>query len=159
MTALVAALVASACKSEPATPIPSPGSEWLSFEEINAWHYTNGLDGIPAEVQARSGTRVTMQGMVVPLDNDPDFGEALLADDRNPWVWDRGGGPRMNSVVRVILPAGVKLSPKGCMAKCTGTFVAQATMLEDYCLDIYQLHADLFEVIEFRPRQPMESAR
>ena len=156
---LAAAIAASACKSEPAPPVPSPGTEWLSFEEISAWHYTNGLDGIPAAVQARSGTRVTMEGWVLPFDDAPDHGEALLVDDAGPWLRGRGDAPPQNGLVRLILPVRVELNSGVRIARCTGTFVVQATMLEDYCVDIYQLHVDRFEVLERGPRPPKDPAR
>ena len=115
----------------------------LTFRDLCSWPYTDGLLGMPDSVQALSGTKVTLQGMVLPIDD----GQALLVDAAAPWLnVPCQEGPTMNSVVRVLLPPGIQVPPNGCLATCTGTFVVSVTTMDGDCVDVFQLHADRFEV-------------
>jgi hypothetical protein len=143
--------VLAACS---ATSHAEPEPRTITFKDISSWPYSNRLEGIPAEVQALSGTRVTMAGVALPIDRDEEF---LLVDPAAPWLnGPCREGPAMNSFVRVVLPKGRAANAYGGTVRCTGTFVASAAENDGQLTDIYQLHADLVEAHPEPARPPFE---
>lgn len=120
-----------------------PGVDQLvRFDELARWSYVEGLQGMPAKVKELSGKRVAMVGYWLPIDGP----EALLVDSLAQYGLCRG--PEVNAIVRVVLSKGKAMDNAGRHVKVVGTFKVEATIMDGYCVDIYQLHADSLEVID-----------
>ena len=105
--------------------------------------YVHGFDEIPAGVHAFSGQRVSMEGHLVLIDDD----EAYLMR-----AYERIGCttkmPGLEGRVRVALPEGHRGTADVRRARVVGVFTVGATMLDAYCLDLYQLRAEHLEFVE-----------
>ncbi len=115
----------------------------LSFEEIESWPYQDGLKGMPKDLKKLDGQRVLMVGFMLPIDKVQDIDEFLLV--QSLWACCFGQPPDINGLVRVVMPKGKTSAFFYDPLKIVGTFKVEATMLDGYCVDIFQLHVESME--------------
>jgi hypothetical protein len=120
-----------------------PAAVALSFGDLGGWPYVDGLQGMPESVMRFAGLRVEMVGYLLPID---DGAAALLVESLQQFGVCQG--PDINQMVQVSLPARPAMDARNKCVKVTGIFSVRATMLDGYCVDIYQLRADNVAVIE-----------
>lgn len=90
------------------------------------------------------GLRVEMVGHLLSIDGGV---EALLVESLQQFGVCQEG-PGINQVVQVSLPNRPAMDALYKRVKVTGLFSVRATVLDGYCVDIYQLRADNVAVIE-----------
>ncbi|MFO1031749.1 MAG: hypothetical protein U1F60_11765 [Planctomycetota bacterium] len=150
----VALLALEGCVMQKAGEIPigarpegthaSPAAVALSFGDIGGWTYVDGLQGMPESVMLLDGLRVEMVGHLLSIDGGV---EALLVESLQQFGVCQEG-PGINQVVQVSLPNRPAMDALYKRVKVTGLFSVRATVLDGYCVDIYQLRADNVAVIE-----------
>lgn len=133
---LVSGLALTACGESPRV---APAPHVLAFDDLGDAYE---LADVPEDVRRLSGERVEMAGYLCNLGGT----EALLVASM-----DRSGCavcmPGVSRSVRVIFP----LSSPSLITervRVTGAFRVSATMQEGYCVDLFQLHADAWEIIK-----------
>lgn len=117
----------------------------LPFDELSSWAYEDGLKGMPKRVKDLTGKKVLMTGFMLPIDEVQNIKEFLLV--QSLWSCCYGQPPDIHGIVRVVMPKGKTTDYFFDPIKVIGTFKVEATMMDGYCVDIYQLHADSVEVI------------
>lgn len=118
----------------------------LPFDELTSWPYEDGLKGMPKRVKDLDGKKVLMTGFMLPIDEVQNIKEFLLV--QSLWSCCYGQPPDINGIVRVVMPKGKKTDYFFDPLKIIGTFKVEATMLDGYCVDIYQLHVESLEAIK-----------
>jgi hypothetical protein len=118
----------------------------LPFDEITSWPYEDGLKGMPKRIRELSGKKVLMTGFMLPIDEVTNIKEFLLV--QSLWSCCYGQPPDIHGIVRVVMPKGKKTEYFFDPLKIIGTFKVEATILDGYCVDIYQLHVESIEVIK-----------
>jgi len=129
----------------------------LPFEEISKWKYTEALEGMPKKVKALDGKKVLMLGFMLPIDEVQNIKEFLLVESL--WSCCYGQPPDINGIVRCVMPDDKRLDYQFDPLKLVGTFEVEATMMDGYCVDIYQLNVDYVEVIDgAKPKEEKKPA-
>ncbi len=118
----------------------------LPFDEIDSWPYEDGLKGMPKRVKDLSGKKVLMTGFMLPIDEVKNIKEFLLV--KSLWSCCYGQPPDINGIVRVVMPKGKTTDYFFDPLKIVGTFKIESTVMDGYCVDIYQLHAESLEAIK-----------
>lgn len=117
----------------------------VTFDELSNWPYEDGLKGMPKAVRALDGKKVMMTGFMLPIDEVQNIKEFLLV--QSMWSCCFGQPPDINGIVRVVMPKGKTTDFFFDPLKVIGTFKVEATVLDGYCVDIYQLHVESVEAI------------
>jgi hypothetical protein len=112
----------------------------VPFETLQCWPYRQGLLGLPEVVRELSGQRVAMTGFMLPIDNTEQMREFLLV--QSLWSCCYGVPPDIHGVVRCVMPKARTTDYHFEPVLVTGTFRVEATFVDGYCADIYQLHLD-----------------
>ncbi len=118
----------------------------LPFDELTSWPYEDGLKGMPQRIKDLSGKKVLMTGFMLPIDEVQNIKEFLLV--QSLWSCCYGQPPDIHGIVRVVMPKGKRTDYFFDPLKIIGTFKVEATILDGYCVDIYQLHVDSLEAIK-----------
>lgn len=118
----------------------------LPFDELTSWPYEDGLKGMPKRVKDLNGKKVLMTGFMLPIDEVQNIKEFLLV--QSLWSCCYGQPPDINGIVRVVMPKDKTCDYYFDPIKIIGTFKVEATIMEGYCVDIFQLHADSLEVLK-----------
>ncbi len=118
----------------------------LPFDELTSWPYEDGLKGMPKRVRDLSGKKVLMTGFMLPIDEVQNIKEFLLV--QSLWSCCYGQPPDIHGIVRVVMPKGKTTDYFFDPLKIIGTFKVEATVMDGYCVDIFQLHVDSIEVIK-----------
>jgi hypothetical protein len=117
----------------------------LPFDELTSWPYEDGLKGMPKRIKDLDGKKVLMMGFMLPIDEVQNIKEFLLV--QSLWACCYGQPPDINGIVRVLMPKGKTTDYFFDPLKIVGTFKVEATVLDGYCVDIFQLHAESLEAI------------
>lgn len=117
----------------------------LPFDELTSWPYEDGLKGMPKRIKDLSGKKVLMTGFMLPIDEVQNIKEFLLV--ASLWSCCYGQPPDIHGIVRCVMPKGKKTDYFFDPLKVTGTFKVEATIMDGYCVDIYQLQVDSLEAI------------
>ena len=117
----------------------------LTFEEISAWPYEDGVKGMPEPVKKLDGLKVMMTGFMLPIDEVENIKQFLLV--QSLWSCCYGQPPDINGLVRVVMQGGKTVQYQYDPIKVIGTFAIKPTYDDDYCVDIYTLKAESVEVI------------
>ena len=120
----------------------------LPFDELSSWPYEDGLKGMPKRVRELDGKKVLMTGFMLPIDEVENIKEFLLV--QSLWSCCYGQPPDIHGIVRVVMPKGKPTDYFFDPLKIVGTFKVEATMMDGYCVDIYQLHVESLEVIKLK---------
>ncbi len=120
----------------------------LPFDELDSWPYEDGLKGMPKRVKDLSGKRVLMTGFMLPIDEVQNIKEFLLV--KSLWSCCYGQPPDIHGIIRVVMPKGKTTDYLFDPLKIVGTFKVEATVMEGYCVDIYQLHVESLEALRFK---------
>lgn len=117
----------------------------VTFEEISAWLYEDGLLGMPEPIEQLDGSQVLMTGFMLPIDEVENIREFLLV--QSLWSCCYGQPPDINGIVRVVMKGDARIDYQFDPIKVVGKFEVSATTEDGYCVDIYQLYADSVEII------------
>ena len=120
----------------------------LPFDELASWPYEDGLKGMPKRVKDLDGKKVMMTGFMLPIDEVEKIKEFLLV--QSLWSCCYGQPPDINGIVRVVMPKGKTTDYFFDPLKIVGTFKVEATVMDGYCVDIYQLHVESLEALRFK---------
>ncbi len=120
----------------------------LPFDELTSWPYEHGLKGMPKRVKKLSGKKVLMTGFMLPIDEVQNIKEFLLVESL--WSCCYGQPPDIHGIVRVVMPKKKTTDYFFDPLKLIGTFKVEATMMDGYCVDIYQLHCETLEALKFK---------
>jgi hypothetical protein len=118
----------------------------LPFDELSSWPYEDGLKGMPKRIKDLSGKKVLMTGFMLPIDEVQNIKEFLLV--QSLWSCCYGQPPDIHGIVRVVMPKGKTTDYFFDPLKVIGTFKVESTILDGYCVDIYQLHVESLEAIK-----------
>jgi hypothetical protein len=118
----------------------------LPFDELSSWPYEDGLKGMPKRIKELSGKKVLMTGFMLPIDEVQNIKEFLLV--QSLWSCCYGQPPDIHGIVRVVMPKGKTTDYFFDPLKVIGTFKVESTILDGYCVDIYQLHVESLEAIK-----------
>jgi hypothetical protein len=118
----------------------------VTFDEISSWPYEDRLKGMPKRCKELDGKKVMMTGFMLPIDEVQHIKEFLLV--QSLWSCCYGQPPDINGFVRVVMPKGKTTEYFFDPLKVTGTFKVEATVVDGYCVDIYQLHAESIEAVK-----------
>ena len=120
----------------------------LPFDELDSWPYEDGLKGMPKRIKDLSGKKVMMTGFMLPIDEVQNIKEFLLV--QSLWSCCYGQPPDIHGIVRVVMPKGKRTDYFFDPLKIVGTFKVEATMLDGYCVDIFQLEVESLEAIRLK---------
>jgi hypothetical protein len=120
----------------------------LPFDELDSWPYEDGLKGMPKRVKELDGKKVLMTGFMLPIDEVQNIKEFLLV--KSLWSCCYGQPPDIHGIVRVVMPKGKRTDYFFDPLKIVGTFKVEATMLDGYCVDIFQLEVESLEAIRLK---------
>ncbi len=120
----------------------------LPFDELTSWPYEDGLKGMPKRVKKLSGQKVLMTGFMLPIDEVQNIKEFLLVESL--WSCCYGQPPDIHGIVRVVMPKDKTTDYFFDPLKLVGTFKVEATMMDGYCVDIFQLHCESLEALKFK---------
>ena len=120
----------------------------LPFDELTSWPYEDGLKGMPKRIKQLSGKKVLMTGFMLPIDEVKDIKEFLLVESL--WSCCYGQPPDIHGIVRVVMPKDKPTDYFFDPLKIIGTFKVEATVMDGYCVDIFQLHVESLEPIRFQ---------
>ena len=120
----------------------------LPFDELTSWPYEDGLKGMPKRVKDLSGKKVLMTGFMLPIDEVQNIKEFLLVESL--WSCCYGQPPDIHGIVRVVMPKKKTTDYFFDPLKIIGTFKVESTVMDGYCVDIYQLHVESLEAIRFK---------
>ena len=109
----------------------------MSFARLSDWDYTNGLVGMPEDVQALAGTTVTFVGFMLPIDEVTSMTQFLLV--QSLWSCCYGTPPDLHEIVRCVLPAGQTTDYSFEPLLLTGTLTVGPTVEDGYVVDVFQL--------------------
>src|SRR5262245_48218744 len=112
----------------------------VTFDELSAWPYEDGLKGMPKRVKELDGKKVLMSGFMLPIDEVQNIKEFLLV--QSLWSCCYGQPPDINGIVRVVMPKGKTTDYFFDPLKVIGRFKVEATVIDGYCVDIYQLEVE-----------------
>ncbi|HEX6813957.1 MAG TPA: DUF3299 domain-containing protein [Planctomycetota bacterium] len=118
----------------------------LPFDDLTSWPYEDGLKGMPKRIKELSGKKVLMTGFMLPIDEVRNIKEFLLV--QSLWSCCYGQPPDIHGIVRVVMPKGKTTDYFFDPLKIIGTFKVEATVMDGYCVDIYQLHLESLEAIK-----------
>lgn len=118
----------------------------VTFDELSNWPYEDGLKGMPKRVKDLDGKKVLMTGFMLPIDEVQNIKEFLLV--QSLWSCCYGQPPDINGIVRVVMPKGKTTDYFFDGLKLTGKLKIVATMMDGYCVDIYQLELESLETIK-----------
>ncbi|MGE3172704.1 MAG: DUF3299 domain-containing protein [Planctomycetota bacterium] len=118
----------------------------VTFDELSAWPYEDGLKGMPKRVRELDGKKVLMSGFMLPIDEVQNIKEFLLV--QSLWSCCYGQPPDIHGIVRVVMPAEKTTDYFFDPLKIIGTFKVEATVIDGYCVDIYQLHVESLEALK-----------
>lgn len=118
----------------------------VTFDELSAWPYEDGLKGMPKKVKDLHGKKVLMSGFMLPIDEVRNIKEFLLV--QSLWSCCYGQPPDINGIVRVVMPKGKTTDYFFDPLKIIGTFKVEATSIDGYCVDIYQLEVESLEALK-----------
>lgn len=118
----------------------------VTFDELSSWPYEDGLKGMPKRVKDLDGKKVLMTGFMLPIDEVQNIKEFLLV--QSLWSCCYGQPPDINGIVRVVMPKGKTTDYFFDPLKIVGTLKIEATMMDGYCVDIYQLRLLSLETIK-----------
>ena len=118
----------------------------VTFDEISAWPYEDGLKGMPKRCKELDGKKVLMTGFMLPIDEVQNIKEFLLV--QSLWSCCYGQPPDINGIVRVVMPKGKTTDYFFDPLKIIGTFKVEATVMDGYCVDIFQLKVESLEAIK-----------
>ena len=118
----------------------------LPFDDLEAWKYVEGLEGVPDDVRALDGKQVLMLGFMLPLDEVEDMQEFLLVSSL--WSCCYGTPPDIHGIVRCRMAAGRRVDYQFEPIKVVGRFSVRETREDGYCVDIYQLDVEVLEVVQ-----------
>jgi hypothetical protein len=125
----------------------------VTFDELSAWPYEDGLKGMPKKVKDLHGKKVLMSGFMLPIDEVRDIKEFLLV--QSLWSCCYGQPPDINGIVRVVMPKGKTTDYFFDPLKIIGTFKVEATSIDNYCVDIYQIEVESLEALK-EPATPSD---
>ena len=117
----------------------------VTFDEIESWPYEDGLKGMPKRIKELDGKRVMMTGFMLPIDEVQNIREFLLV--QSLWSCCYGQPPDINGIVRVVMPGKKRTDYFFDPLKIIGTFKVEATVIDGYCVDIYNLQVETIEAI------------
>ncbi|MEO6595317.1 MAG: DUF3299 domain-containing protein [Planctomycetota bacterium] len=117
----------------------------LPFDELTSWPYEDGLKGMPKRIKDLSGKKVLMTGFMLPIDEVQNIKEFLLV--QSLWSCCYGQPPDIHGIVRVVMPKGKTTDYFFDPLKLIGTFKVEATVMDGYCVDVYQLHVESLEAL------------
>jgi hypothetical protein len=120
----------------------------LPFDELDSWPYEDGLKGMPKRIKELDGKKVLMTGFMLPIDEVQNIKEFLLV--KSLWSCCYGQPPDIHGIVRVVMPKGKTTDYFFDPLKIVGTFKVEATVMDGYCVDIYQLHVESLEALRFK---------
>ncbi|HEB53377.1 MAG TPA: DUF3299 domain-containing protein [bacterium] len=120
----------------------------LPFDELTSWPYEDGLKGMPKRIKELSGKRVLMTGFMLPIDEVQNIKEFLLVESL--WSCCYGQPPDIHGIVRVVMPKGKTTDYFFDPLKIIGKFKVEATVMDGYCVDIYQLEVESLEALKFK---------
>jgi hypothetical protein len=120
----------------------------LPFDELTSWPYEDGLKGMPKRIKELSGKKVLMTGFMLPIDEVQNIKEFLLVESL--WSCCYGQPPDIHGIVRVVMPKKKTTDYFFDPLKIIGTFKVESTVMDGYCVDIYQLHVESLEAIKFK---------
>jgi hypothetical protein len=118
----------------------------VTFDELSNWPYEDGLKGMPKRVKDLAGKKVLMTGFMLPIDEVQNIKEFLLV--QSLWSCCYGQPPDINGIVRVVMPKGKTTDYFFDPLKIVGTLKIESTVLDGYCVDIYQLQLESLEAIK-----------
>lgn len=118
----------------------------VTFDELTAWPYEDGLKGMPKKVKDLNGKKVLMSGFMLPIDEVQNIKEFLLV--QSLWSCCYGQPPDINGIVRVVMPKGKTTDYFFDPLKIIGTFKVEATSIDGYCVDIYQIEVESIEALK-----------
>jgi hypothetical protein len=118
----------------------------LPFDELTSWQYEDGLKGMPKRIRDLSGKKVLMTGFMLPIDEVQHIKEFLLV--QSLWSCCYGQPPDIHGFVRVVMPKGKTSDYFFDPIKVIGKFKVEATVMDGYCVDIYQLETESIEIIK-----------
>lgn len=118
----------------------------LPFDELSSWPYEDGLKGMPKRIKDLSGKKVLMTGFMLPIDEVQNIKEFLLVESL--WSCCYGQPPDIHGIVRCVMPKGKTTDYFFDPLKLIGTFKVESTVMDGYCVDIYQLHVESLEAIK-----------
>ncbi|MEO6596668.1 MAG: DUF3299 domain-containing protein [Planctomycetota bacterium] len=118
----------------------------LTFDKLTGWTYKNGLEGAPESVKGLSGRKVLMVGFMLPIDEVQGMKEFLLV--QSLWSCCYGKPPDIHGIVRCVMPKGKTTDYLFDPLKVIGTFKVEVTMVEGFCVDIFQLEVESVEAIK-----------
>jgi hypothetical protein len=118
----------------------------VTFDELSAWPYEDGLKGMPRRVKELDGKKVLMSGFMLPIDEVQNIKEFLLV--QSLWSCCYGQPPDINGIVRVVMPKGKTTDYFFDPLKVIGRFKVEATVIDGYCVDIYQLEVESIETLK-----------
>lgn len=117
----------------------------VTFDELAGWPYEDGLKGMPKSVRELDGKRVLMTGFMLPIEEVQNIKEFLLV--QSLWSCCYGQPPDINGIVRVVMPKGKTTDYYFDPLKIIGRFKVESTVIDGYCVDIYQLHVESLEAM------------
>lgn len=120
----------------------------LPFDELDSWPYEDGLKGMPKRIKELDGKKVLMTGFMLPIDEVQNIKEFLLV--KSLWSCCYGQPPDIHGIVRVVMPKGKTTDYFFDPLKIVGTFKVEATVMDGYCVDIYQLQVESLEALRFK---------
>ncbi len=118
----------------------------VTFDELSAWPYEDGLKGMPKKIKDLHGKKVLMSGFMLPIDEVRNIKEFLLV--QSLWSCCYGQPPDINGIVRVVMPKGKTTDYFFDPLKIIGTFKVEATSIDNYCVDIYQIEVESLEALK-----------
>jgi hypothetical protein len=118
----------------------------VTFDELTAWVYEDGLKGMPKKLKDLNGKKVLMSGFMLPIDEVQNIKEFLLV--QSLWSCCYGQPPDINGIVRVVMPKGKTTDYFFDPLKVIGTFKVEATTIDGYCVDIYQIEVESLEALK-----------
>ena len=89
-----------------------------------------------------------MTGFMLPIDEVQNIKEFLLVESL--WSCCYGQPPDIHGIVRVVMPKKKTTDYFFDPLKIIGTFKVESTVMDGYCVDIYQLHVESLEAIKFK---------
>jgi hypothetical protein len=118
--------------------VPFPGTEVVTWETLAKYVYQEGLEGVPEEIRALDGKRVTMAGFLLTLYEFDDIEDFNLVASH--WSCCFGVVPSLNGWVHVKLAEGqVGLPNTSEPLKVAGTFRLREEKEAGYVVSIYAL--------------------
>lgn len=123
----------------PGVPLPpAPGTDGLDWAVLTAYDYKPGLVGLPDEVKALEGKRVTMRGFLLPLYEFDDIHEFVLVANHMSCCFGMPAG--ISGQVQVKMPADAKGLPNTSEPlRVEGTFHVVETKEQGYILSIFRM--------------------